>query len=353
MIDLIPEPTTADAAGMPAGDVAALGAAHRSAGPFGLSGRDLSVAVIALILTVGTVKVLYSPAWTLRFAVVLAVAPIGAAALSRLVGRRDPAALFATALIVASLASALASSAPVLSVIGQRGSDASVVLYAGVLLLWAFGRSLRPRSVEVLEWTVIGGCLANVGYGALQILFDVQGGTFNSFPGRASGFLQNPAYFSSVVIGALGWAGARALHRGDHASRVLVCLFAFGVGLSGARVVLGLAVIALVVAALIVRHREVIIIGAAGTVGMLAAWATTSTSDSPAAATTVERFASKGADGRLTLWRYDLAAWIDRPVLGWGLARHASAVQGRYSLAFTRASALDDVANRGTTRTTS
>lgn len=310
--------------------------------PFGLSGVDLIVIVVALLLTLGTVTVLYSPAWTLRFATVVAVAPIGGWAMVGLARRRDGAAMWALGLIVAMFASALASTTPLLSIIGPPGADASVAIYVGVLLLWSLGRGLPARSVVLLEHTVIAGCVLNVAYGAMQILFDVRGGAFNAFPGRASGFLQNPAYFSSVIVGSLGWAGARSLQRKDHLSRVLVVLFAFGVGLSGARIALGLAVVSLVAVAVVVRNREVVVVGIAGTVGVLAGWAMTSTSGTPGASNTIERFASKGTDGRLALWRYDLAAWADRPVLGWGLTRHSSAVQGRYSLAFTRASALDD-----------
>ena len=212
-------------------------------------------------------------------------------------------------------------------------------MYVGVIALWALGRSLDWRSAGILMNTVIVGLACGVAYGALQVAFDVQGGAYNSFPGRASGFLGNPAYFASAAVGALGWSATHAIRHGRVFHLCLVAVFGLGVGLSASRVAFGLAVLGGCLAVATCRSKAALMAISVGVLGFGVGWLmTTLLADT----NSVTRLGSKGGDGRSTIWGYSLEAFADRPVFGWGLGRQTVALQGRYSADFSRLYSPDD-----------
>ena len=223
--------------------------------------------------------------------------------------------------------------------LGYSGGDSSTLIYFGVVGLWAFGRTLDAQAVRTLELATIAGLVLNAVYGTFQVAFDVVGGAFNAHPGRASGFLANPAYYGAVMSGGVAWAGVRALSTGTRRHVVLVAVMAFGFGLSGGRIAIGILVVLGAIALTVLRNRRAAAVVAVGATGFgLALLMTQLTSRS----SSVSRLSEQGGSGRLGMWQYGLEAWGERPVLGWGLGRSGVAIQSRISTEFAIANGRDD-----------
>ena len=111
--------------------------------------------------------------------------------------------------------------------------------------------------------------------------------------------------------------------------------------LSGSRVALAAAVLAVAAIAAVHRERETSIRVAAAAIALAAGVAIDRLLG--AASNSVDRLGSASGAGRSTVWRYGMEAFLDRPLLGFGPGRFRAAVQGRFSAAFVAEHAADDV----------
>jgi O-Antigen ligase len=163
-------------------------------------------------------------------------------------------------------------------------------------------------------------------------------GDFNAHPGRASGFLGNPAYYGAVMSGGLAWAGVRAVAAGSRRSVAVVTAMAFGFGLSGGRISIGIVMMLAVATLVAVRGRRALTVVTAALVGFAAALLTT---EFASRSSSVTRLSEQGGSGRFGMWGYGLHAWTERPVFGWGLGRTSVAVQRWITPEFANANGRD------------
>lgn len=306
---------------------------------FGLSRNALIVTIAVVAITCGQLPLVMYVRWTLRFAALMLVLPLGSIALWRLVRLRDRPAISGLAFVVIGALSTAISGGGLRPLVGGALVDSTPLIYGSTLALWALGRLLSDRDRRAVELVLIATLAINVAVGLIQVLASVEGGTMNVSQGRASGLLANAVYFGSAVTGALGWAAWRSLRAGRRHDLVLTAWFALGVGLSGSRVALLASVVGVVGCAVAVGMKRLPHTAAALCVGLGAAWAA---GERSARRTTISRLATSGSDGRTEIWSYGFEAFRDRPLFGWGMGRFRVAVQGRFSEEFTRRLAADD-----------
>lgn len=308
-------------------------------GPFGLPALTsldwLSVATVALIPIAYVPALLFASA-SPKLLLVLVAAPVGLLCLKRLTERGDRAALAAVIFIAAGALSALLGPTPLLSITGYLGSHSSLVLYAGVLALWALGRSVSRDGRRLVGLVLVGTIGFNVLVGMAQIVFAVDRGLLAINPGRASGLLVNAAFYSSAVVAVAAFAGIRATYGGTGWLAV-TCFLSFGTGISGSRGAV-LALVLVLSAGAFVDVRRALLAGLAAVAGLAAAFVLTETLAQSSSVSRLDR----GGDGRQQLWRFGLDAWSERPLLGWGLGNHGYAVRPLFTEEFVRQFAWDD-----------
>lgn len=313
---------------------------------WGLSTHDVLVLAAGAWLCVATGPFTFK-GWTPRMAVILAVAPVGLVSLWRLVRRKDRAAVAAVGFLGWATVSALASRAPRVSLLGYVGRNGSVLIFCGVLGLWALARGMSERGRRMTGPVIVAALGVSAFVGVLQILFDIQSGPFAITGGRAMGLDINPVYFAAVMGGAGAWCASRAIEtRGSTRAWLLggAAYFTFAIGISGSRSSVGAILVACVL--ICVRSRRVesglaplaVISGfAVSTVAqrLLSGAHTTST---------VNRFGeSSGFTERIQVWKTGVSAVLDRPLLGWGPDRIRPAIQHHFSADFTRAWQRNDL----------
>jgi O-Antigen ligase len=317
------------------------GREHRTSGP-------LDVLVLAwpvlMCLAYGGTLLVYS-SYTPRMALLLAAGVPGIIALVDLGRRGDVSARLGLALVAWVVVAGFFSGAPELALKGTVGREASGMITIGVIGCWAIARRASSTIIGRLPPVVLGALTVNALVGVIQVLLQVEAGSFALQFGRATGLTPSPVFF-----GALAAAGA-ALAAGNEgwrlASRVaLVATFGFAAELSGSRVAILATLIAVVVASVTHENRysrmQRAVLPASALVGILLASALSRVAFDVRSST--GRLGSEsGTDGRFQAWRYGLEAVLDRPLAGWGMGRFRAATQGRYSAEFVRSAASDDV----------
>lgn len=310
----------------------------------GLSVTDAMVASAALLLAVAFGPTMSYPSWTPRMAVVLACLPVGLVCLIRQARRDDWAARVGIGLIAWILLSGVTSEAPRSALVGFLGRDLSGLLVISCVALWALGRELSHRGVDVLVGALLAGLSLSVLVGLLQLLFDVRSGVFAMNGGRSSGFTPNPVYFGGVSAAGSAvavWLGVRGLGRWYWWCVASAGWLAMGVALSGSRVALG-ALVLLVTAALLTLRRRGLVAVCSTIVGVAAGTLVQHVGGTSNDA--VSRISSDGGlDGRRQIWGYGLRAVGDEWLTGWGFGRFQSAVQGRYTADFVVKYAQQDI----------
>ena len=311
-------------------------------GPFGLPSMGISdwlAVVIGALIPIAYLPTLVGPTLTPRLALALVAAPAGAVTLLSLVRRRDAPAVLAVVFLAAAVVASLLGGSPIPSLKGTVLSHTSVLAYIAAIGCWALGRSITDDARAILGPVIVIATSVNIVAGLAQLTFQVYSGPLGTLEGRASGLMGNPAYYSSGLAAPCVYAMARAANAPRSRSWLsAVVVFAFGAGISGARALVGIIVLVVAVT-LIVTWFRAWRVAAAVAVGLFAASVFTGLS---AGTTTAGRFASKGGDGRLQVWVYDLRALLDRPLLGWGPGNHGVAVRRYFTAGFTRQYAYDD-----------
>jgi O-antigen ligase len=271
-----------------------------------------------------------------RVALALALLPIGMLSLIRLARRRDAASIAALALSGAALVSSFLSPAPLNSLMGTLDWWTGTLGLTTALAWWAAGRELGPRARALLIPALTVGALWNALIALAQVTLEINTGTLITFPGRGSGTMLNPVYYGAYMSGVLAcWL---MLSTRSRRSALVVLALAFGLGLSGGRIAVGIALVVGVVALVVRAERRVALRDLA--VMMVGVYVATLVvaSDSPGSAVTARVASGGSGDGgnvRLAIWRAALDAVARRPVLGWGSGNIEIATERQFDLAFT------------------
>lgn len=313
----------------------------RPLGPFGLPAMhaiDWCALLVAAVMPVAYWPAMAVAGTAPKLTLLAGTMPLGLVLLVSLVRRRDVPAALAAAFVAAASVSALFGDESLNSFRGHIMSHSSVLIYAGVLGLWAIGRAVSDDARRLIGPVIIASTAANIAVGLLQIVFKIYSGPLATLEGRASGLMGNAAFYSSGIAGPAAYALITSARVRSGRWALVTGIFAFGAGISGARGAGSLLLLVAVGALAISRGRAWRTLSAV-VAGLVVATATTTVF---ADTSTAGRFASKGADGRFDVWRFDLMAFKERPLFGWGFGNHGPAVRPHFTQAFTRASAWDD-----------
>ena len=307
--------------------------------------HDVLVLVAGAVFCVGTGPFEFS-SWTPRMAALLAGLPLGSVILVRLAWHRDKAAVAALAFLAWGLIGALASAAPMRSLLGQvNGNTQSVVMFVGVFGFWALARTLSERGRTLVGPVLVAALGVSALVGVLQIVLDVRTGMLGAVGGRAGGLEGNAVYFSTELCGALAWCASTALFSAQSRTRrinlVGVAFFGLAIGLSGSRV----SIIAIIVVCAAVcwqaRTLRSLRVPTAAALGLVVSVMMQRSLD--AGADSLQRFSAIGGDAdRPEVWRAGFSAFREHPILGWCLGRVRPAIQHFFSPEFVRIYQQDD-----------
>lgn len=308
----------------------------------GLTDQDAALLVVAGLLVVAFAPVLFFESWTPRMAILLAVAPAGLALLVRSARVGDLPARLLVAALAWAVVSAVASGGARSALFGYIGRDLSVLTVTLAAGCWALGRTMSDRGRRALVDVFVVAAAASAVVAVAQVVADVRTGPLALASGRPTGFATNPVYLGAVSAAAVGAAVARWSDRSWRWVVAPLAVSAAAVSLSGSRIALLAALLAVGAHAVVHRTR------ASWTAGLVAV-------GSLAAGVGLDRVAGAGRNaasrftedassgGRTAVWRYGLEAFTDRPLIGYGFGRFRPAVQGRFSAAFVRDHAPDEV----------
>lgn len=311
---------------------------------WGLTPWDGGALVLAGLLVVAFAPPLFLAGWTPRMALLLAAAPFGFVLLARSAAS-DRSSQVLVAALGWTVLSALLSSAPRSALIGFAGRDLSALTICGAAGCWAIGRQLSERGRAVLPELVVWATAVSALVGVLQVVADVQQGSLALAFGRPTGFVTNPVYFGA--LSSAGLVAAAALWTPSSYRRIVAPLVLLGMAtsLSGSRVALMAAVVALLGLCLAKRTAIIAVASAAGVASLVLGVLTDRWlgAGRNAASRLVEGSGAGAGDGRFTVWKYGVEAWRDRPILGYGFGRFRPAVQHRFSADFVREHAADEI----------
>jgi hypothetical protein len=328
-------------------DAADLATGHASI-PAGDS-RELAVTELlvlgaAALLCVAHVPIFVLASSTPRLAILAMLAVAGAFSLVRLSGARDQSGIAASTLASWIVIAALLSGAPFVAMKGMYGRELSGLIVIGALCVWALGRTASTRTVQLLPAVVAIGLAFNALIGIAQVVARVDTGFLQLQDGRAAGLTSHPVYFGALMAGAA--AMLAAVRNVPYWVRMAgVGVTALACNLSGSRVATAAGLFGLV--CYVLKRRDERFARRAAfpftfAIGVLGGSLVASIVGG-SGSTGVSRVASTGEGGRFDVWRYGVAALVERPFAGWGFGRFRTATQGHYSAAFVRDYAGYDV----------
>ncbi len=303
-----------------------------------LGGTEQAVLAIVGLSTVARASFTTYPT-TLRIALFIVVGLPGLVALATSV-RSDRPARWLTAFLAVALVSALWSENVLYALKADLTGSYSWVYLALGAGWWAIGRRLGPSARSLLPWVLLAGFAVNAVMGVVQVVLDIRTGALATFPGRASGLMDNPIYFATFGAGLTTWALVRVVDDERPAWLAVVFGLSFATGLSGSRV--ATAAVLLLALGVVVwsRRRSTAIAAGVTLVGVVLSSLFTAAF---AQNSTAERLSSgEGPGARLEIWRYGFAGWLDRPILGWGPGHYGPATWHRYTVEFVRDTAWSD-----------
>lgn len=304
------------------------------------TGWDQVGLVAGLLLVVLFAPFLFFGGWTVRAALLLGLGPVGLVALLALGRARDRAALLLIAALAWTLLVSVWNPAPRSALLGAAGRDLSAWTVLASAGLYAVGRLMSRHGARLLGNVVIWASSAAAAVALLQVLANVTSGPLALAAGRPSAFQTNPVYLGAICASALALAVRSASDASWLRELPPVLLLGAGTTVSGSRVALLAAVVALVAVVAVERTRPRLTSGGVAIVGLalgvlIDRWF-------GAGRNAADRLAEGSGGGRLEVWWYGLQAWLDRPVLGHGFGRFRPAVQGRFSVDFVRDHAADE-----------
>ncbi len=309
---------------------------------------ELAIIVFAALLVVAFGPFFWETRWTPRALLYVMVLPFGCWELVRLIRQRDRAAVLAGTLLVWALIVGLTASAWRMSILPSFNRQEGVWTLGAALGCWALGRRLSPIARQWLGYTFVAACGLSGLVGILQTALKIDTGPLEMLGDRATGFSENPVYFGATMAGAVGWLAWSYAHAVRGRLRLVllagVAVGSFLISLSGSRAAFAtqLFVVGLAVLKFRRAHMALLPLGLViGTVG--GTLFERSVADSHGSVTDRLSASGSGLDTRLTMWRYGLDAFLDRPLIGHGLGRFRPAVQQYFEPSFVRTNVQDDL----------
>jgi hypothetical protein len=296
----------------------------------GLTGSELGVLGVALLLPVVFAPQLFSPFWAAKMALVLCVTGAGLVILVHDGISRDRASIAALAFLGIAGLSTLLSDDPVASLVGLHEVDDGLLLVAGCIAMWVFGRHLGPRARVLLPDVLLIGIGLTAGVAWLQTLVHLSLDELGLYGGIRAGALQgNPIYTGALTGAALVLVAARA-KRAERLERFVLwlpvtALFAGAAQLSGSRIALfaGLGVLGVFVVRDAIRGAGWVRAGAlvaAAVIGVVLAMGIAPSGGSATDRTNASEVGTNW-QARVGIWGMGLKAFEHDPILGVGPGR--------------------------------
>ena len=300
---------------------------------------------IAIILPLAASTSFDVPSWTLRWALLPAVAGGGLAALVAVATRpgaaRTPARWALGWLAWAALATLLAPS-PATAVWGEYQIGTGLIFLLALGGAWAIGTRAGREGSRLIAGALLAGCTINAVLAVAEQMVDLRAFGVEVYAGRSAGLYGNPVYLAELLAGGLWLAVWRLARPGSGAGRgrwgpaAAAIVIAAGIELSGSRAALLLALVAALVAAASARGRwRVCVLAAVGAgiaagafVGAVAPGSTTSTDRVTGVAE-----ATDGYQPRIATWEAGIGALGPRVLWGFGPSGVLAATGSRRTLA--------------------
>jgi O-antigen ligase len=266
---------------------------------------------IAFVLPFAWHPQLYTSYVTLKLCLMVLLLGPGLAALATLLRQGDRAARWAAAYLTAALLSTLVSGQIMISALGDYPWANGLVLSAAIVSAWALGRSLSDDGRRVALTAVVFSA-------SVVSVFALSGSAFDIFRDRfvlgerAHGLLGNPVHLTSFLSAAL----ILAIHRSIQNRRFLISVVLIGSGIEfgGGRIGLIAGVATIIGAFALYRFRSLLPV-AVSIVGVVIARLL------GGGVAASSRILSSAPDRRPIQWKTTLAAFRERPLIGWGPGR--------------------------------
>ena len=307
-----------------------------------------ALAVFVALVVVATLPEGYATNWSTRAGLYLVAAPIGLVVLVRLAARGDRLARVGLAFVGAAVVSALLAPTPARSLLPVHSGHESVVFFAAGLGAWAVARTLGEGGRTIVQWAFVGSVLASIAAAVLQLLFDVSDGPMALVGGRPEGLSLNPVYLGSLSAGCAAWcAGSLCREATSRWWSAALGVAALGVWISGSRISL-LALVCVVVASLVRGWLRVVpVVVLPVVVGVLAGDLLRRVPDQSRdlAGRLGGGAVASGLGVRREVWGFDLEAFVERPLFGYGPGRHTNAIESHYTAEFVARTDPDQFLN--------
>lgn len=308
---------------------------------YGLTNLDVLVMSVVVLITCAYTPFFFTWFWAPRAIMMFVTLPAGLVATVHLARQRDRAARWGLALIAWATLSAAVSGGFFAAFQGFVGQDTTVLFWAAALGVYSLGRMMSTPGRDLLTRVVLVVLGLHAVVGAMQMVFQIEGGDLALDGDRSIGLTPNAVYFG----GFMAMGVALCLHRVATGTirpalwSVGAACFGVALSFSGSRVAFGSIV--LVAGLLLVRapSRRLgfatggVLIGV--TLGSLIARIAGSGRDA------ASRLSETGSGGRFAYWLGGWDAFLERPVFGWGLGRFRTAIQGDLSFDFVASTAND------------
>lgn len=291
----------------------------------GFSGVELALVTLALMLPLAYHDSFLIAAWTPRMALLLFALPLGAYLLISDAFHGDAGSIAAVSFLAMCALSTVVNGVPLWVLHGGFGREASLVYLLGLFGFWAIGKRASSSAVRFAIGALGVGLTINGVIAVLQVIFTPGRGALSMLGSRPAALLSNPVYFGACFAGATVWA-AHMTARGRLSPRwsiAAISFFAMSLTLSGSRIAAVAAIIGVGSAVVIAEKEGRSWVLAGSGLGVAVGTLIAELTDSRG----VGQRAETKLDGRLDIWRYAWDAFLDRPIVGYGLGQFRRAVQ--------------------------
>lgn len=307
-------------------------------GSWPASSVGLIAAGLALVLPLLSIRVMDSPAWTPRYALLPIEAAIGLPLLGGLMTSsfRRPAIAAASFAAVSSV-SMLASDNPSMSFWGNEYFGTGVLFIFAMIGVWAIGVCAGSGGARAVERALFVGVTANAVVALVQVFVDLARLGAANNQSQPTGLVGQPVHLGALLLGGW-WLYTRRWTSGGTAMAFGVVLMGTAIEVTGERLPLALC---LVVPVVFPRRSDVrgrLRVLGLTLFGVLIGFGLTQVHRVPAPSATsrvaiTEQF---GARPRLENYEGALKAFVERPILGWGPGRYVAGVTVHRSITLER-----------------
>ena len=295
----------------------------------GLSTLDVLMSFAVLAAMCAYTPFLYTWFWAPRMAIVLATVLPGMIALGCLARGGDRAARLAVGFLAWTFVSAMFSDNAWLSLRGTIAQNTFVLSYAAALGLWALAHYMSKAGRRLMLGAVLVGVSLNGVVGAIQIFFQLDDRNLGLSGGRAVGLTPNPIELAALMLVGL-FICLVLVSEGSLGSHRLALLGLFGYGsvlsFTSTRIAL-IAFLVVSIGTLATRRNRNQLAGFGfALLGVVSGTVLSRLFGS--VGDVLSRSSTSNPGSRGDWWVAGWHALMERPVLGWGVGRFRSAIQG-------------------------